>query len=173
MAIKIRKCRVCGTLENLVKNKNLCKECHNAESLKRWHLLSFEKKKEKGRIGYLKIKEKNISLSQNDIDFCVRKWIMKWKNRWVESDFLASRKNLDIDQLIILAKQGLEKFPYMDFSIDKKSKQAYWASVDRIDSDLDYSNINNLQFVPFWLNSAKMDLSINELKEVMRQFLYE
>lgn len=166
-----KSCRYCNTIENLIKNKNLCKKCHAEKNLDMWRSLSKEEKQKRGRNNYLHNKAKQIQLSKDNIDYTVKKWIQKWKNRWVDSDFLASRKNLNSDQLFVLAKEGLEKFPYMDFSISKSVKKGYWASVDRINSEEDYSNINNLQFVPFWLNSGKVDLSIDELKYVMKDFL--
>ena len=157
--VNMKKCRYCGVIDNHPRNKTICKSCHAKKNKEWWNNLSQDEKYKRNRKHY--ISNKNImEKNSNDIDFCIREWVLRWQRRSDKSNKFVGRKNLITDDLVILAKQGLKKFPYMDFSIvNKNCKKAFWASVDKIDSSKDYSDINNLQFIPLWLNSAKLDLS--------------
>jgi hypothetical protein len=46
-------------------------------------------------------------------------------------------------------------------------------TLDRIDSTKDYSDISNIEIIPWWLNAAKMQLSHDELKKLMKHYLGE
>lgn len=45
------------------------------------------------------------------------------------------------------------------------------ASLDRVDSSKDYSDIANLRVIPLWLNSAKLQMSDSELNNLMKHHL--
>lgn len=99
----------------------------------------------------------------------IRNWASRAINRYKsDAKHFSSRKNLSIDLLEKLAFQALEKYPYIEFF--RPSKIAYRASLDRIDSSKPYSP-KNVQILPFWLNSAKVDLSEKELKRLIKSYL--
>ena len=168
----MRKCTHCGTKDNLQKNRSICKSCHAQKNKEWWNNLSTEEKRRRNKKNYISHKKIIEKKSSEDIDFCIIQWILRWQQRSDKNNRFAGRKELVINDLVELAKHGLKVFPYMDFSIvNKHSKKAFWASVDKIDPSKDYSDIKNLQFVPLWLNSAKLDLMEQELNELMISYL--
>lgn len=120
---------------------------------------------------YKKTYYKNYSIhkdkARNDKDYSIKAWAMKWRSTRRKIKFMASRKNVSLDYLIELANKALLIFPYLQFAFGNKNK-AYTASVDRIDSKKPYSN-DNIKIIPFWLNSAKLDLNEEEFKELIRK----
>lgn len=77
-----------------------------------------------------------------------------------------------VQDVVALAIEAKKRFPYMVFrGVKFTDSKARYASIDRIDSSKDYSDITNIQILPLWLNMAKADLSENELKVYMQHYL--
>lgn len=177
------KCYVCKeikTFEECVPNsdpkrstipcRNHCKECNRKKSKDHYQNLNKEEKEKKKtyfKKNYYRSKERLNSLS---LDEQIIRWCKHSVSRSAYFDTkqksLNSRKDLNIEELKKLCYEGLEKYPYMTFLNLKSEKNNIlnWASLDRIDSSKDYSDINNLQIIPLWLNSAKLNQSEEELQ---------
>jgi len=116
-------------------------------------------------------KPKKIKISKPKLVKDERYWITKWVKQSLcrTGTRFSSRKNLDINKVVELAYIAKQKFPYIRFG--GSGNKAFLASIDRIDSNKDYFDINNIQIIPWWLNAAKMELSENELKTLMKEYL--
>ena len=72
---------------------------------------------------------------------------------------------MDQKKLYKKAIKATDIFPYMTFRIQDGPK-AFLASIDRIDCSKGYTE-KNVVVVPMWLNSAKLDLSWVEIRDIM------
>jgi hypothetical protein len=120
---------------------------------------NLKKSREKAREGYYKKKNRLNKLSNIE---SIPYWVTRIRSR------LKERQNLTKEHLVDLSKKGLNLYPYIVFN--SKGKRAYFASLDRIDSNKGYIK-KNVQVIPLWLNSAKLDLSEIELKKLMKGYL--
>lgn len=173
--MKNKQCIHCGesNLDKLVKGgnntrRNICKKCH-CNNNKIWYKsLSKEDKSKRSKEYYKKRKEKIKNFTEDEK---IIEWAKRFRNRSIiglkRKDNFNSRKDLSIDLLVEKAKEGLNKFPYMTF-LDSKNKWAT-ASVDRIDSSKEYSE-DNIRVVPFWLNSAMLNLDDDKFHELITHY---
>lgn len=118
-------------------------------------------------------KPKKIKVPKPKLVKDERYWITKWVKRNLlrksdRANFL-SRRKLNIEQVVELAIIGKQKFPYMSFVAN--CNKAFYASIDKINHNKDYSDIYNIQIIPLWLNAAKMQLTEDELKKLMKEYL--
>lgn len=136
-----------------------------------------EKKYRKSSVWYSKQCRHSYSnkmkKAKNNKEYDIRLWATIWKSRpkenphrLVQQKFLDSRKAIPIDTLVDLAKEALNHFPYMQFAHKTKTR-GYTASIDRIDSSKPYTK-DNIKVLPFWLNSAKLDMSYEELSTLIK-----
>lgn len=154
----------------------ICKECHSKKQKNRWRLKSFEEKKSLNKKYYTshRSKLKNLSLGK-----LINRWAQLILNRKytcgnrtssVSKNRFVSRQSISKKILISKAIKGLKLFPYMSFlNFRGDGNEMCYASLDRIDSNLPYSN-NNIQIIPYWLNSAKLNGSIGKLHELIRDY---
>ena len=168
---KERKCKVCG--ENqwnlLIKRgndrRNICKRCHAYREHERRTKAEIanpnlvEERKQQSRDRY----ERKREQIKTDLDARIRFWAKQNKNRSTHN-----RKELSIEFVVEEAKKALEVFPYMKF-LDRDNLFDT-ASIDRIDSTKGYTD-DNIRIVTYWLNSAKMNMSEEQLKERMQHYL--
>lgn len=154
---------------NIYKKAN-CKECRNIIEKEHRDKIDINTKREK----YKKVYKQQLERIKIDKEYDIRKWATIWKARpkenpyrLVQQKFLDSRKDIPLEELIRLAKIAYEKFPYMQFAYKTKLK-LYTASVDRIDSNKPYT-LDNIKVVPFWLNSAKLNGTFDELLGLIEQ----
>lgn len=103
---------------------------------------------------------------QENTDYTIRYWCNSWKQR--KGDRFAGRKDIPLDTLVYMVKDAMVKFPYLSCCQNKSLWQT--PSVDRIDSSKPYS-VDNIVVIPLWLNSAKLDMPIEKLHELMRDYL--
>lgn len=137
--------------------KTYCKKCANEIAKKYRQRNPPDTKKQ-----YETLKEK---LKENS-DFTIRYWCSSWKQR--KGERFEGRKDIPLDTLYIMVKEAMIKFPYLSCCQGKP----LWAtpSIDRIDNNKPYS-ADNIQVIPLWLNSAKLDMPIEKLHELMRDYL--
>ena len=169
------KCRHCGEsrLDYLTKKKGgyrtICKPCHNKYEKERRKLKEQEnpelkdKRLREGRDAYKRKREQ----IEKDPDAKIRFWAAQWRNTPREG---RDRSQVTQDRLVELTYEGLKKFPYM--RVLEKDKTYITASVDRIDSRKGYTD-DNIQVIPYWLNSAKMNMEEIELRSYIKHFLEE
>lgn len=169
------KCRRCGEsrLDYLVKKKEghrrICKPCHNKSEKERRNRKEQEnpalkdKRQSYAREAY-KQRRKQI---EEDPDARIRFWAAQWRSTPRQG---RDRSQVTQDKLVELTYEGLKKFPYM--RVLEKDKMYITASVDRIDSSKGYTD-DNIQVIPYWLNSAKMNMEEEELLIYMKHFLEE
>lgn len=145
--------------------KNYCKKCSALRELKRRSKFSKQKKQELSLQSY----KTHTNKIQSDLNYAIKSWCLRWRNRIKGvSKHEESKKNVSKEKLIELANIALKKFPYLKFSNNKEKWET--PSVDRIDSSKEYSD-DNIQIIPLWLNSAKLDMSENKLIELMKSYL--
>lgn len=145
--------------------RNYCKKCATAKEKTRKQNFSEEKKKKLSKI-YYKTQLNKIS---EDLDYAIKTWCSRWKNgNKCGNKYQSSKKNVSQKKLIELSNTALKNFPYLKFSNNKEKWET--PSVDRIDSSREYSD-DNIQIIPLWLNSAKLDMSENKLIELMKLYL--
>lgn len=137
--------------------KTYCKKCAN-EMAKEYRKRNPPDTKKQ----YETLKEK---LKENS-DSTIRYWCSSWKQR--KGERFEGRKDIPLDTLHLMVKEAMIKFPYLSCCQGKP----LWAtpSIDRIDSNKPYS-ADNIQVIPLWLNSAKLDMSMEKLHELMRDYL--
>lgn len=152
-------CRKCNEFKDLIffsihngKRTNVCKNCAN---------LTKKNQREQKRSLF---KE---SGDVNDLQFFINWWASKTRGKGTLDKF-RDRRNLSKDYLILLAEEGLRKFPYLDFA-NITNKIGYRASLDRIDPNKTYEEAN-VQVIPMWLNSAKIDLTEQEFHEKLDHY---
>ena len=171
--MKEKKCNKCGEsrVDYLVKKKgghrSLCKSCHAKYEKERKKIREQENpelKSERIRKGREYYKQKREQIGE-DLDARIYFWATQWRNTPREG---RDRSQITQKNLVELTYKGLEEFPYM--LILEKDKMHITASVDRIDSKLGYTD-DNIQVIPYWLNSAKLNMEDNELREYMSHFL--
>lgn len=170
----MRKCSKCKKNKKLkelciVKGKarNYCKVCHAKCERLRWNNLPFKEKQKRSKKYYKNrlAKEDKFSLDEH-----INNWCHKQINRTTESKF-KDRKNLDKEVLKKLCYIAIKKFPYISFYNKRGySKMALAASIDRINPNKGYTN-NNIQILPLWLNSAKLDLTLKQLNKLIKQYI--
>jgi hypothetical protein len=158
MSIRDKNAKTDGT-----KYKNYCKKCAS-EITKKWRSKKTpEELKGLNKRHY----RKNKKRIQEDENYAIRCWVHSCKSRGNTSGF-ESRKDLCTEHLIELCHEALKKFPYLVFKQGKEKWQT--PSLDRIDSNLPYSN-DNVRIIPLWLNSALLDMSDSKLHELMVDYL--
>jgi hypothetical protein len=125
----------------------------------------LKEKKERAKINSAKQREEYIKLT--DINEIVKIWCRRWLNSSGKTRN-PGRKDISFDFLYNKCIESMKLFPYMTFKniIEDGGRKAFYASVDRIDSSKIYSE-DNIVVIPLWLNSAKLDMTIDELKEVI------
>ncbi len=144
-------CKTCKLeleISRFAENRKVCKKCRN-------------KAKSDG------IKRR---IASGEIDFDVR--LNYWMNRAILKD---GRRHLTKAFLKERALEGLKKFPYMKFVHINENKKNYSshpfsASLDRINPNLGYQE-DNIQVIPSWLNSAKLNCPIEILIPLLRDFV--
>jgi hypothetical protein len=104
---------------------------------------------------------------QENTDYTIRYWCSSWKQR--KGDRFAGRKEIPLDTLVYMVKDAMVKFPYLSCCQNKPLWQT--PSVDRIDSSKPYS-VDNIIVIPLWLNSAKLDMSLDKIHELMKDYIH-
>lgn len=142
------------------KCRNICKACRCIEELERRSRTPKEKLTENSTKYYNNHKQRMANLdefTEEGLEIAIHKWAIKNRNRSSERKF-KQRLNLSLENLKMLCYKAREIFPYITFINKRESTETYanWASIDRIDSKLPYSD-DNIIVVPMWLNSAKLD----------------
>lgn len=136
------------------------KELHKNECKKRYHHYRDPKNLSK------------LTLDEQIILWCKRSMVRKNTKKSKGAKLLQTRKNLTVEILKPLCYEALKKFPYMIFLYYKGSScRLDLASLDRIDSSKDYTNIQNLRVIPLWLNLAKSNASDQELNKRIKQYI--
>lgn len=147
----MRTCKTCNLeleVSRFAENRKICKKCRNktkSDSMRR-------------------------RIASGEIDFDVR------LNYWMNHTILKNgRKHLTKDFLKEKALEGLKKFPYMKFVHINKNKKnhsahPFSASLDRINPNLGYQE-DNIQVIPTWLNSAKLNCPVEILIPLLRDFV--
>ena len=170
--MKCSKCQEEKSLEEMsIRNKNeikiykkyktYCKKC-SSNLTKEWRNKNPDKVKKLNKIAYEKIK---ISID-NNIDYAINYWCDHWINR--SGNQFYSRKNINKNHLIALCQNALKIYPYLKFQQNKEKWET--PSVDRIDSSKPYTN-DNITVIPLWLNSAKLDMDINQLHKLIKHYI--
>jgi len=166
--MKCSRCQEEKTLEEMaVRNKKKgsyktwCKKCATIET-RQWRERHPERATKLGRFQY----EKNKARKMSDNDYAIRQWCSDWKKRPGEK--FEGRASIGLDFLVSLMKDGIKKFPYLHC----RPGRSLWEtpSVDRIDASKPYSE-DNIVVIPLWLNSAKLDMPLEKLHGLMREYL--
>lgn len=174
----MKTCNVCNKEKELnlfvkrTSNKSgvtsYCKECHKDKEANYRKTFSKNKKQqiaEKQKQNYLHFRKKLESgnLTQQEK-------IEIWLNNWYKHKTqFPDRVNIPKETLRELAVKAINQFPYITYGNVRGKITADFASVDRIDPNLGYS-VDNIRIVPFWLNSAKLNLTESQLKERIKHF---
>lgn len=173
-----KRCNHCDEtkdIEMFVKDHNqkdgyrkLCKKCH-CKINKKYRTKNIEKVREQVRKSTQKIREKK----KTDIEYKIHSWCVAWRNRQTGKEHKKSfkkrvleRKNIELNILKDIVKEGFINFPYMEIQNKEKYK---CLSIDRINPKIGYTN-ENIRAVPFWINSAKLDLEENKFKELLYDY---
>lgn len=140
--------------------RNLCKKCHaSAEKIRRSK--RSEDEKSENKIYFQKLYSlKCIRLLNGSNDDKIQHWATNWKRR--RGPRFVGRSLVPMEVLKGLAKRAIVDYPYIVFY--GPCRNADRASVDRTDPGLDYSHVENLRVIPYWINSAKCDLLDNEFR---------
>lgn len=142
--------------------RNECKRCKANAERKRRQNRSEQEQKELNQRNYKRQKE---LLPKRSTDQLINLWCtrqLKRKN--------LNRSSLSREFLIDQCKLARRKFKYIVFDLSQTRYRGLLASIDRIDSSKGYTE-DNIQVIPLWLNSAKLDLPIDYLHELMESYL--
>lgn len=176
-------CNQTKKIEEFVKRKNSrtgyarrCRECHNKECIAKFRSLTSEEKKRIAKEHYAKRRK---SFRESDkIEDQIYFWATKWRgsarynNKGISKDrkkLFLTRKNITQKGLEQKAIEGKQKFPEMEFFPNNQNNLLFRASVDRIDSLKPYSD-DNIQVIPNWLNSAKLDMELDKFNSVIEDY---
>jgi hypothetical protein len=142
--------------------KTWCKKCASKETKEWREKQPLERLKKQQKKQYAKHKSRKIT----DDEYAIRVWCSNWRRR--QGARFSSRLSIDIDYLVSLMKDAIKKYPYLHC----RPSRSLWEtpSVDRIDSSKPYSE-DNIVVIPLWLNSAKLDMPLEKLHELMREYL--
>lgn len=138
--------------------RNECKECKAIQERIRRQTRTKEQSQIINRKNYLRQKELLISRSQTEL---INFWCARQLKR---KEF--DRSKISKDFLIDQCKLAKRRFKYLAFDLSRTTHRALLASIDRIDPTKGYTE-DNIQVVPLWLNSAKLDLPIDFLHKLM------
>ncbi len=173
--ISTKHCRSCDRekpINEMCIGKLLCKKCHCVNEKKRRDSWSDEERKiQYKRIHKLaKDAKHKLSLSSDTLKK-INFWIKNIFQRARESKQFESRKTISEEILREKCLESLKKFPEINFCFiaGSGSLRADMASLDRIDCSKPYSD-ENIQIIPLWLNSAKLDLTEEELCDKIINF---
>ena len=154
--------------------KTICKKCHSESEINRLSKISREKKRETSVKEYNKIKEKRKKAALNElpIEESIKIWIDNVIKRKCSGGKFSSRKNLCRKNLMEKCLKAKELYPYIVFCYVEGLglKRSMIASLDKIDSLKEYSD-DNIQVIPLWLNSAKLDLNQDELDDLIISYI--
>ena len=141
--------------------KTWCKKCASKET-KEWRLKHPERYENLKNEQYKKNKARKMS----DNDYAIRQWCSNWKKR--QGDRFEGRSSIGLDFLVSLMEESIKRFPY----IHCRPGRSLWEtpSVDRIDPSKPYSE-DNIVVIPLWLNSAKLDMPLEKLHDLMKDYL--
>lgn len=159
------KCKKLVINNEMTKRGTYCKKCHSNNEKERRSKMSSDEIKENSRKSYKKYRQKYAEIT--DEDEMIRLWVLKWRTANGKTRH-NGRKNISFDFLFLKCKQSLKVFPYMTFKniLEEGTKRAFFASVDRINPASEYSE-SNIVVVPLWLNSAKLDMTVDEFKVII------
>lgn len=153
--------------------RTLCKKCHSNNEKIRRSKMSPEEKKLIGEIQYKNTKNKKIKASRGELPLseAIKLWVNKTTWRRTEERF-KERKQLCRKILINKCYLAKEKFPDIIFCFVNNTGQnrAMIASLDRINPSEGYTD-ENTQVIPYWLNSAKLDSSQEEIDNTIIDYI--
>lgn len=101
----------------------------------------------------------------------IKEWVNRIINHPRNKKFkkFESRSTLSKEGLIIKCFEAFQKFPEINFCFSKNDNRSNMASLDKIDAHKPYSD-DNVEVLPLWLNSAKLDSSKEELYKKIIDF---
>jgi hypothetical protein len=134
--------------------------------------LSGKEKKEYYKLKHQALREKKKKIASDSLpqEDQINFWVTNILN--LNTKRHDERKSLCRESLKEKCRAAKEKFPDLIFYFVKGvSKQRLWlASLDRIDSNLGYTD-DNVQVIPLWLNLAKSDSTQDEIDDILYSYV--
>jgi hypothetical protein len=153
--------------------RTLCKTCHCHNEKIRRSKMSPEEKKLIGERCYNIVKAKKLKASRGELPLSdqIYIWVNKITGRRTEERF-KERKKLCKNILTKKCYSARQIFPDIIFCFVNNTGQnrAMIASLDRIDPSKGYTD-ENTQIIPYWLNSAKLDSSQEEIDNTIINYI--